>query len=270
MRIATTRLDGGEARVAYDITGTGPAVVLVHGTAAARDQWAPLTERIADRYTVVALDYSGSGDTVDHGGPLTVADLAAEVRAVADHAGVGRFHLVGHSLGAVIAAHVAATAPERVRSLFLHAGWVRTDIRMDAEFRYWIDLLRHDADRGTDLFARMLPLMAFGPRYWHNTTAADNDALVKQLAGVIAPGAIRQTEVDRTVDLTDLLGRITAPALILASAHDRIIPDAQQRELLAAIPDARYAEIDAGHGAPGEDPDGFIAKIAGFLDDPAG
>ncbi|WP_227984627.1 alpha/beta fold hydrolase [Nocardia spumae] len=266
MHIATARFDGREARVAYDLTGTGPAVVLVHGTAAARDQWAPLTALLADRYTVLALDYSGSGDTADDGGPLTVADLAAEVRAAADHAGVGEFHLVGHSLGAVIAAHLAATAPGRIRSLLMHAGWVRTDTRMDAEFRYWIELLRTDAEHGTALFARQLPMMAFGPRYWERTTAADNDALVEQLAGVIAPGAARQTEVDRTVDLTDLLGRIAAPALILASAHDRIIPAAQQRQLVAAIPDARYAEIDAGHGAPGEDPDGFHAKIIGFLD----
>ncbi|MGV9674177.1 alpha/beta fold hydrolase [Nocardia sp. NPDC003482] len=263
MRTTTVRLSGGEATVAYDRTGSGPAVVLVHGTAAGREQWGPLTERLADRRTVLALDYSGSGDTVDHGGPLTVADLAAEVRAVADDAGVDRFDLVGHSLGAVIAAHVAATEPERVRSLLMHAGWVRTDARMDAEFRYWLDLL---ATGGARLFAGMLPLLAFGPGYWERVTAEENAALVAALAEAIAPGAARQIEVDRGVDLTPLLPRITAPTLILASAHDRLIPAEQQRRLLAGISDARYAEIDAGHGAPGETPEAFHAKVIGFLD----
>lgn len=267
MHFATARLTGGDAEVAYELTGSGPAVVLIHGTAAGRDQWAALTAEIADRYTVLALDYSGSGDTVDHGGPLTVADLAAEVRAAADHAGLDEFHLVGHSLGAVVAAHLAGTAPDRVRSLLMHAGWVRTDTRMDAEFRHWIDLLRADAAHGTTLFARALPLLAFGPRYWERATAEDNEALVEQLAGAIARGAARQTEVDRNVDLTDLLGRIIAPTLVLASAHDRVVPAIQQQRLLAAIADARYAEIDAGHGAPGEDPAGFHAKIVGFLDE---
>ncbi|RJO70625.1 alpha/beta fold hydrolase [Nocardia panacis] len=266
MPTTTVQLSGGPATVAYDRTGTGPAVILVHGTAAGRDQWAALTTELADRYTVVALDYSGSGGTVDHGGPLTLADLAAEVRAVADHAGLDRFHLVGHSLGAVIAAHLAATAPERVRSLLMHAGWVRTDTRMDAEFRYWIDLLHNDARHGTNSFAQLLPLMAFGPRYWTRVSAEQNTAVVKQLTDAVAPGADRQTEVNRTVDVTELLGRITAPTLVLASVHDRLIPAEQQQQLLAAIADARYAEIDAGHGAPGEDPDGFHAKIIGFLD----
>ncbi|MGG2464584.1 alpha/beta fold hydrolase [Streptomyces sp. RGM 3693] len=45
---------------------------MVHGTGATRQQWLPLTEAVADRFTVVAPDYSGSGGTIDHGGPLTL------------------------------------------------------------------------------------------------------------------------------------------------------------------------------------------------------
>ncbi len=266
MPTTTVQLTGGNATVAYELTGTGPGVVLVHGTSASRAQWTPLTAEIADRYTVLALDYSGSGDTVDHDGPLTLGDLAAEVRAAADHAGLDRFHLVGHSLGAAIAAHLAATDPQRVRSLLMHAGWVRTDTRMDTEFRYWIDLFRTDAEHGSNLLAQHLTLAAFGPGYWSRISAEEHVAVVKQFVEMIAPGTDRQTEVDRTVDLSGLLDRITAPTLVLASAHDRIIPAEQQQQLVATIPDARYAEIDAGHGAPGEVPEAFHAKITGFLD----
>ncbi|MEV5505315.1 alpha/beta fold hydrolase [Streptomyces orinoci] len=267
MRQTIVETSGGPATVAYDITGTGPGLLLVHGTGADRTQWRPLTEAVADRFTVVALDYSGSGDTTDHGGPLTLDDLAGQVLAVADHAGLDSFHLVGHSLGAVVAAQAAATAPERVRSLVMHAGWVHTDVRMDAEFRYWLELLAADARQGSELFVRMLPLMAFGPRYWERTDAAANEKLVRMLAGVLAPGTDRQTEVDRTVDLRPVLGRITAPTLVLASAHDRVIGAEQQQALMDSIANSRYAEIDAGHGAPAEDPAGFAAKITGFLDE---
>ncbi|MEU4212499.1 alpha/beta fold hydrolase [Streptomyces sp. NPDC026206] len=263
----TLRISGGEATVEYDVTGTGPGLVLVHGTAATRQQWLPLTAALCDRFTVVAPDLSGSGGTTDHGGALTQADLADEVIAAADAAGLDTFHLAGHSLGSVVATHLAATRPERVRSLALHAGWAYTDVRMDAEFRYWLEMLRADAAQGTMLFPRMLPLMAFGPRYWERTDAAANEELVHALVGMITPGAVRQTEMDRLVDVRPLLGRVTAPTLVLASAHDRIIGAHQQQALLAGIADSRYAEIDAGHGAPAEDSDGFVAKLAGFLDE---
>ncbi|MFI1252454.1 alpha/beta fold hydrolase [Streptomyces netropsis] len=261
------RISGGDAVVEYDITGTGPGLVLVHGTGAGREQWLPLTEAVADRFTVVAPDCSGSGGTTDHGGPVTLADLADEVLAAADDAGLDTFHLVGHSLGAAIATHLAGTHPGRVRSLVLHAGWAHTDTRLDAAFRYWLELLSADAAHGTSLFARMLPLMAFGPGYWARTDAAANEELVQGLTGTLAPGTARQTETDRTVDLRPLLGRIIAPTLVLASAHDRLIAPEQQQALLAGIPKARYAEIDAGHGAPAEDPAGFAARITAFLDE---
>jgi pimeloyl-ACP methyl ester carboxylesterase len=265
MPIAEVRLGGGHAAVNYDITGTGPGLVLVHGTGASREQWLPLTEALADRFTVLAPDYSGSGATTDHGGPVTLADLAEEVLAAAEHAGLDDFHLVGHSLGAVVAVRLAAVHPRRVRSLALHAGWAHTDTQMAAEFRYWLALLRARPEPA--LFARALPQIAFGPGYWSRTSLAANEELVAQLTTFLAPGTARQVEVDLTIDVRQLLASIAAPTLVLASAHDRIVPATQQQALLAAIPDARYAEIDAGHGAPAEDPAGFIAKIAGFLDE---
>jgi pimeloyl-ACP methyl ester carboxylesterase len=248
-----------DAVVHYDRTGDGPALLLLHGTAASREQWGPLTEIAKERFTVLAPDFPGSGLTTDDGGPITVPVLAAQAEAVLDHAGAATAHVAGHSLGGVVAAHLAGTRPGRVRSAVLHAAWPVTDVRQDAEFRYWLDLL----EAGT--FARMLPLMAFGPRYWAQATAESNEQLVKTLETVVQPGAARQIEVDRAVDLRPVLGRITAPVLVLGSAHDRIVTADQQRDLLAAIPDARAAEIDAGHGAPAELPDEFARLVLDFV-----
>ncbi|WP_103348762.1 alpha/beta fold hydrolase [Amycolatopsis sp. CA-128772] len=244
--------------VHYDRTGDGPALLLLHGTAASREQWAPLTAQAAG-FTVLAPDFPGSGLTTDDGGPLTVEALAAQAEAVLDHAGFATAHVAGHSLGAVVAAHLAGTRPDRVRKAVLHAAWPVTDTRQDAEFRYWLDLL------ATGTFARMLPLMAFGPRYWDQATADSNEQLIKTLETVIQPGTDRQVAADRAVDLRPVLGRITAPVLVLGSAHDRIVTADQHRALVAAIPDARAAEIDAGHGAPAELPDEFARLVLDFV-----
>ena len=248
----------GNTVVHYDRTGDGPALLLLHGTAASREQWGPLTAQ-AHGFTVLAPDFPGSGLTTDDGGPITVEALAAQAEAVLDHAGAGTAHVVGHSLGGVVAAHLAGTRPDRVRNAVLHAAWPATDTRQDAEFRYWLDLLE------TGTFARMLPLMAFGPRYWEQATAESNEQLVKTLESAIQPGTARQIETDRTVDLRPILGKIAAKVLVLGSAHDRLVTAEQQRELVAAIPDARAAEIDAGHGAPAELPDEFARLVLEFL-----
>lgn len=136
---------------------------------------------------------------------------------------------------------------------------------MAAEFHYWRSLLTTDVS----LFARMLPLMAFGPRYWSSVTEAQHEALIRDLAGAIAPGALRQIDVDSAVDLAAVLPSVAAPTLVLASSHDRAIEPSRQEALPAGIATARYAEIDAGHGAPAEDPTGFSTRIAAFLDEVA-
>lgn len=252
----------GESVVHYDIGGSGPGLLLLHGTAASREAWEPVLAPLREHFTVLTPDFSGAGLTTDHGGPVTVADLAAQAVAVVTDAGLDAVHLAGHSLGAVVAAHLAATAPRRVRSAVLLAAWVRTDARQEAEFRFWLDLL----SRGPDAFARLLPLMAFGPGYWRGATSSSNEELVRELTGIIQPGAARHIETDIEVDLRPLLGAITAPVLVVGCAHDRLIDAAQQRELVSRIPGARYAELDTGHAGPAEDPAGFVERVLGFVD----
>jgi pimeloyl-ACP methyl ester carboxylesterase len=122
--VATTsvvNVDG--ARVAYRLHGRGPAVLLVNGTAALEAHWGPVIAEFSKHRTVISLDYSGSGDTTDDGSALSLQKLARQVREVARAAGVDRFDLVGHSLGAAIAIHLAASSADLVRSLIAVAGF---------------------------------------------------------------------------------------------------------------------------------------------------
>src|SRR3546814_8285611 len=73
------------ARVAYRVDGAGPAVVLLHGTAGdGETHWGPVAARLAQRWTVVRPDYSGSDETRNGGGPLSVAGLDAQAVAAAE------------------------------------------------------------------------------------------------------------------------------------------------------------------------------------------
>ncbi|MGK5553901.1 alpha/beta fold hydrolase [Actinomadura kijaniata] len=266
MPIVTVPVSGGESAVHYLVTGTGPGLVLVHGTGAdGAGNWGPLIDAVADRFTVVAPDLSGSGATTDPGGPILVPDLVAQVLGAADHAGLERFHLVGHSLGALVAVAVAGTAPRRVSSLTAHAGWAKADPRMRFQFDLWARLVRADPD----LAARVLQLTAMGERTLNDRTdddfaeAAAGFAALLEAAG---DGFVRQAGFDAAADVTAPATRVTAPTLLLSSTDDRVVPPGHQRELARLIPHAELVELPGGHGLPFEDPDLFVAAIVDHLD----
>ncbi|MBG0829222.1 alpha/beta fold hydrolase [Planomonospora sp. ID67723] len=255
----------GTSTVNYLRTGRGPGLVLVHGTGAdGRSNWAPLIDMVADRYTVVAPDLSGAGATVDDGGPLHVDDLAAQVLGAAEHAGLDGFHLVGHSLGAVVALAAAAARPERVRSVIAHAGWARTDPWMAFQFDLWVRLLGHDRE----LLARLLQLTAMSDdtlrARGHQDFASATAGFSSLLEGA-GQGFVRQARADIDVDITASLSRITAPTLIISSRDDRIVPPHHQRELAELIEKAEFLELPGGHGLPFEHPGSFAEAVASRL-----
>jgi len=124
------RPDG--ARLWWTSEGQGEPVVLVMGLAYPADMWFRVSPVLAERYRVIRLDNRGAGRTGDVPGmPYTVETMAADVLAVLDEAGESTAHVVGVSMGGLVAQEVAMSAPERVRSLVLacthpgaaHAVW---------------------------------------------------------------------------------------------------------------------------------------------------
>jgi pimeloyl-ACP methyl ester carboxylesterase len=245
------------------VTGTGPAVVLIHGTGVdAETNWGPLIAALKNRYTIVAPNLPGAGATPVPDEPLTLEGLAASVLATARAAGAERFHLVGHSVGAAIATAVAARAPEAVASLFLHAGWLRTRPRESFMFDLWARLLRSDRS----LLARHLILSAMGPGMLSTLDDAKFAEFAADFSTKLGDRIFAQIELDGRVDLRASVGRVSAPTLVLASADDQILPTHHQRELAGAIAAARYQEVPGGHGLPLEAPARFAAIVAEFID----
>ncbi|NUW44531.1 alpha/beta fold hydrolase [Nonomuraea rhodomycinica] len=256
--MTTKNLTVDGARIAYRTLGTGPALVLVHGTGPGSVTWDGIAERLADRNTVILPDLGGSDVAQDDGGPLTLEALTRQLAAVIEDCGQAPVNLVGHSLGAVVVLSLAATRPELVRTLVPVSGLAHTeDEYVRNTLRLWLDL----AD-DPELFARFAMLAAFSRRHLNEI---GRDA-VEELARAFRahPDRIRQIDLVLRVDIRRLLPQIKAPTLVIGTTQDALVPAENSREIHAAIPGSSYAELDSGHVSRVERPDDLIKLVRDF------
>jgi pimeloyl-ACP methyl ester carboxylesterase len=151
----------------YREAGTGDAVVLIHGYSATLESQLGFAKALASTNRVVALDVRGFGQSSKFAEPERFGQLMVDdVVRLMDHLKIARAHLVGHSMGALIAANVAARYPTRVASATLIAGpFYRDKPTFTKEAGRWVSDLEGGKDLANFLqwlFPKMEPAMATG------------------------------------------------------------------------------------------------------------
>lgn len=248
--------------VYYTTRGTGPGLLLVHGTAAdGESNFGHIRDLFADRYTVITPDYSGSGRTPLPADDLSIDELVEQVIGAARSSTDQPFDVVGFSLGAVVAAAAAAKHPELVRRLVVINGWARNDDpHQQLAFELWRKLSEIDAEA----FAAYSALIIFSPPF---LAGFGSDGVKDMVAGIRAEdGTIRQIELDLQVDISARLGSIVARTLVIASTRDALVPLEHSHEIHAAIDDSEYAELESGHMVVFEKTAELVELVAEFLD----
>lgn len=101
------------------VSGNGPPLFMVHGIGARRTSWAALTEHLKDDFTCIAYDLRGHGDSPKGDGPFGLDELVEDLEALRAKLGIEKAHVIGHSLGGMIAPAYARRYPDRVLALGL-------------------------------------------------------------------------------------------------------------------------------------------------------
>jgi pimeloyl-ACP methyl ester carboxylesterase len=258
----TLSAQNGAVRIAYELAGEGPPLLLIHGLGYARWGWEPVVDGLAERFRLVLFDNRGVGESDVPEGPYTARAMAEDAMAVLDAAGVDRAHVLGTSLGGMVAQEVALGWPDRVDRLVL----VCTTAGVQGL------PMPEQTVRLMGEAATMPPLDALR-RFVENALAPDPDPELveriyqRRVANPFKPeGWQAQAVAGATFDGLDRLGEIAAPTLVLHGTSDAVI-DWRNSELLAErIPDARVELFEGGgHLFMWEQPERFVHEVTEFL-----
>jgi pimeloyl-ACP methyl ester carboxylesterase len=240
--------------------GRGEPLLYLHGEAGLLDE-EPLLERLAARFHVLAPEWPGYGESEGEERLEDMLDFALHGWDVAEALGLPRPRLVGHSMGGMIAAEMAALAPRQVERLGLLAPlglWIDdhpvADLFAHTPFEL-PGLLFHDAARGERLLAAGLDFRQDG---------ALEAFMVRNARRLGTAGKILFPIPNRR--LAKRLYRLTAPTLLVWGREDRLVPPVYAERFRELLPDAAISWIDAaGHMLPYEAPEAAAEALTKFL-----
>ena len=264
-RSETAVESGSIAGVAYERTGEGPPLLLIHGLGATRRIWSPQIEVVARERDVIAVDMPGFGDSPMLDGPATPWALGAALMRLCEEIGVERPHLAGNSLGGWVALEMAKRDQAASVCLISPAGlWGKPLGPRVFNTRRWAQRLRP-----------LLPALVRNRRSRHamlrttvgrpeNVPVADARAIIS--AWLAAPGYDAANAEMRRYVCEDL-DRVTVPTTIAWGERDRLVgpPKPQRRP-----PGSRFVKLDDCGHTPNWDAPGLISELLLETSDPQG
>jgi pimeloyl-ACP methyl ester carboxylesterase len=266
-------------RVSYRTEGEGEeVVVLIHGITSSAETWGDVIPALAERFTVIAPDLLGHGQSAKPRGDYSLGAYASGVRDLVAALGHDRATVVGHSLGGGVAMQLAYQFPERTDRLALVSSGglgrevhplLRAAALPGAEFVLPLVCVAGLRDAGNAV-ARTLGQLGLhaGPdleEMWTGySSLVDHDAqqaFIHTLRTIVDAGGQRVSATDRLYLAAEV------PTLIVWGESDPIIPVAHGKAAHAAIPSSRLDVFDgAGHFPHREDPQRFVRALVDFVE----
>jgi 3-oxoadipate enol-lactonase len=247
--------------IKWESTGAGPPLLLIQGLGYGRWGWEPIVPSLAARHRVVCFDNRGIGESDKPAGPYTAAQMAGDALQVLDEAGIDRAHVLGASLGGMIAQELVAAAPERVEKLVLCCttpGGPTAVPMPEVTMRLFAEA------------PSLAPEVAMR-RFIENALGAEprvelvDELLARRVANPPDPAGW-QAQAAAGMGFAGVEAAIAAPTLILAGTADNVVDHRNAEVLAARIPGARVELFEgAGHLFFWEKPDESVRIITEFL-----
>ncbi|HEY7114600.1 MAG TPA: alpha/beta fold hydrolase [Thermoanaerobaculia bacterium] len=251
-RVRYLRTEDG-VQLAWAEVGEGPALIraghwLSHLEYELESPvWGHWIRFFGDHFRFLRWDERGCGLTDREVEELSFERFLGDVEAVVDASAVAEpFALLGVSSGAATCVAYAARHPERVSRMILYGGYgrgwaMRGDMETDRQYRAMAELIRLGWGKENPVF-RQVFTSRFIPAGSESQIGWFNELCRRTSTGEMAA---RLLEARSTVDVSDLLGQVTAPTIVIHSRDDEVCPVSEARRLAAGIPGAQFVELDS-------------------------
>lgn len=242
--------------------GQGPVVVLSHALGCDLHMWDGVVALLARDFTVLRYDHRNHGRSDVVAGPLTMETLAQDaVELIGRESGGAPVHFVGLSMGGMTAQALALSHPQLLRSVVIANSAAYYPDRAPWQARVETVQAQGVAAIATGAVARWLT-----PEF---AATADGAALARKLHDTLVTtdpqGYIAACLGVAAIDFRESNKKIGRPTLVIAGARDEATPPVMAEAMVAAIPGAKLASIEAAHLSAVERPAEFVQLLRGFF-----
>jgi 3-oxoadipate enol-lactonase len=250
--------------LAYRIDGdAAETLVLVNGLADTKETWELQLPAASQRYRVVSYDNRGCGESSVPAGPYTTKQMAEDLAALADALELGCFHLLGVSMGGMIAQEYAIAHPDRLLSASFCCTYSYPGPFCLRMFSCWRNLV---PQLGVGFTQREVLLWAFTTEFFEQRTAELEEVERLMAENPQSPdGYLAQLASIETHDTRGRLGAVMCPSMTLVGRDDILIYPKLSQRLHEELPKSTWVEVAGGHACLWEFPEAFNEAVLRFL-----
>jgi len=253
-----------DSRCYYELHGSGSPVILIPGLGTTCDLWSSVTPELARSFSLILLDNRDVGKSVSKRPPQTLVDFSVDVIELMDHLQLDKAHVIGLSLGGIVAQRLAIDHPGRVDRLVL----MSCADRFGPYLREMAKLLGHALRRfPPELFRKTIELLGTSPMFFDKHAKEIERKIEEDCStGIARAAVVRQLRCLGCHDIVSEDYRISSPTLVIAGDHDTLVPAHYGRRMSQLIPNSEFILVpECGHNPLIERPDFVVPRLIKFL-----
>lgn len=248
----------------YEIHGGGEPLLLINGLKSDHTGWAPMLDKLKERFQVILLDNRGVGQTKDDGKNFTIQDMANDIILLMKHLDIDSVYIAGHSMGGAIAQVLAHDYPHKIKKLFLCNTFEKFNETSRQAFGKVLDLYHDEASRA-EIMNVIIP--------WVFVDTLDTPEFRSQLHKFVEADQLWQSKEDyqrqlyalNAFDSSNWVGKINVPTVVIGSRADKTALPEESKRLKEKIKYAELEMLDGGHASAVEQAEAFCELLSNHL-----